>query len=306
MFESPALGLFPVGFLDDEPEKYGKTLRWTGIGPRSGMDVLGGEEVIRQARQRGVDLIVIALPSASFERNQRLVDLCVAEGLNYAIVPNSYEKFIQGVESFDIGGIPVLRRKVARVSLFYLIAKRTIDFVLSLGFILLLSPLVLVLGVAIVWESGMPIVFKQKRVGQAGRQFSLYKFRSMFVDAPKYARTPSDPNDPRITRVGRWLRRTSLDELPQLFNVLRGDMSLVGPRPEMPFIVESEYTELERQRLKAKPGITGVWQISAFRGEPIHANMEYDLFYIDNRSILLDMAIIIKTILSVIRGVGAI
>ena len=126
----------------------------------------------------------------------------------------------------------------------------------------------------------------------------------MFLDAPKYARTPADPADSRITKVGRWLRRTSLDELPQLFNVFRGDMSLVGPRPEMPFIVET-YSLLERQRLLAKPGITGVWQISAVRGEPIHANIEYDLFYLENRSILLDLAIIVKTILSVIRGVGA-
>jgi len=132
----------------------------------------------------------------------------------------------------------------------------------------------------------------------------IYKFRSMYVDAPKYAVTPSESSDPRITRVGRWLRRTSLDELPQLFNVLRGEMSLVGPRPEMPFIVE-KYTSFERQRLEAKPGITGVWQISAVRGEPIHHNMEYDIFYLQNRSFLLDAAILLKTFLSVLRGVGA-
>jgi lipopolysaccharide/colanic/teichoic acid biosynthesis glycosyltransferase len=160
------------------------------------------------------------------------------------------------------------------------------------------------MGFAIKMESPGPIIFKQKRVGLNGRQFSMYKFRSMFIDAPKYAKTPSNPRDPRITHVGRWLRRTSLDELPQIFNVWRGDMSCVGPRPEMPFIVET-YTPLQRQRLEAKPGITGVWQISAVRGEPIHQNIEYDLFYLENRSILLDLAIIIKTVLSVIRGVGA-
>ncbi len=305
MFESPGLGLLPIGFLDDEAGKQGRNIRWTGYGPKTGIPVLGGEEAIRQAREKGVDLVVIALPSASFERNQHLVELCVAEKLNYAIVPNSYEKFIQHVESFEIGGVPVLRRRKQQSSPYYLVIKRLMDFVLSLFFILLLSPLVIILGLAIKLDSPGPYLFKQKRVGLNGRLFSFYKFRSMRIDAAKYAVTPSDPEDPRITRVGRWLRRTSLDELPQLFNVLRGDMSLVGPRPEMPFIVET-YTPLERQRLEAKPGITGVWQISAVRGEPIHANMEYDLFYLQNRSVLLDIAIIIKTIFSVIRGVGAI
>ena len=127
----------------------------------------------------------------------------------------------------------------------------------------------------------------------------------MKVDAPKYAVTPNSTQDPRITRIGKWLRRTSLDELPQLFNVFRGDMSLVGPRPEMPFIAE-QYTSLEKMRLEVKPGITGVWQISAVRGEPIHQNMEYDLFYLQNRSLLFDFAILTKTALSVIRGIGAV
>lgn len=305
LFESPSLGLFPVGFLDDEAAKHGQVLRWSGIGPRLGVKVLGDEAFLAQARDYRAEMVIIALPSASFDRNQRLVELCVAHGLEYAIVPNAYEKFIQNVELWEVGGIPILRRRERRVSPYYLVIKRVLDFTLALFFIVLLSPLYVLIGALIKFESKGPIIFKQKRVGLRGRQFSFYKFRSMFVEAPKYARTPSDPSDPRITRIGRWIRRTSLDELPQLFNVLRGDMSLVGPRPEMPFITDT-YSSLERQRLEAKPGITGVWQISAFRGEPIHANIEYDLFYIENRSVLLDISIIIKTILSVIRGVGAV
>lgn len=249
-------------------------------------------------------MLMIALPSATFERNQKLVETCIEQGLDYAIVPNAYEKFIQQIELFDIGGIPVLRRKSNSVSPYFLVLKRLEDLILSTFFIVLLSPLYLILGALIKLDSDGPIIFKQKRVGLRGRQFSMYKFRSMYVVAPKYAHTPSDPNDPRITKIGRWLRRTSLDELPQIFNVWRGDMSLVGPRPEMPFIVDT-YTPLQRRRLEAKPGITGVWQISAVRGEPIHQNIEYDLFYLENRSILLDLAIIVKTILSVIKGVGA-
>ena len=157
--------------------------------------------------------------------------------------------------------------------------------------------MLLAIALIIKLTSEGPVIFKQKRVGLNGKEFSFYKFRSMYTEAPQYAPTPSNPADPRITKIGRWLRRTSLDELPQLFNVLRGDMSLVGPRPEMPFIV-SQYTSIERRRLDAKPGITGVWQISAARAEPIHANMEYDLFYLENRSLLLDIAIIIKKIFS--------
>ena len=305
LYGSPSLGLYPVGFLDDSTDKVGHPVRWTGNCPRAGVPILGGEDVLRQARKYRVELVLIALPSAKFARNQALVELCVEQRLAYAIVPNAYEKFIQRVESFEIGGIPLIRRRETRVSSLYLIGKRIMDFAFSTIFITLLSPLVLVIGIAIKLESKGSVLFKQKRVGLNGRMFSFYKFRSMHVDAPKYARTPADPRDPRITKVGRWLRRTSLDELPQLFNVFRGDMSLVGPRPEMEFIVDT-YTSLERQRLLAKPGITGVWQISAVRGEPIHMNIEYDLFYLENRSLMLDLAIILKTILSVIRGIGAV
>lgn len=304
LFQSPSLGMLPVGFLDDEASKTGTIVHWRE-GPRAGVPVLGGEELLKKFQDYGVELVVIALPSASFDRNQQLVEACVAAGVEYAIVPNAYEKFIQHIEMFEIGGIPILRRRARRTSYVYLFFKRLIDFILSTFFIAVLSPLILIIGLAIKLDSKGPIIFKQKRVGLRGKEFSFYKFRSMHVDAPIYARTPSDPHDPRITRVGRWLRRTSLDELPQLFNVFRGDMSLVGPRPEMPFIVET-YSPLQRQRLEAKPGITGVWQISAVRGEPIHANIEYDLFYLENRSLLLDLAIIVKTVISVIRGIGAI
>lgn len=304
MFQSPTLGMYPVGFLDDDLGKHGKPVRWTGVCPKAGVPVLGGEELLQQVKKFGVELILIALPSAIFSRNQKLVEACVAQGVDYAIVPNAYEKFIQNIEMFEIGGIPILRRRSKPANYVYLILKRLLDFALATAFITLLSPLIIFIGIAIKIDSRGPIIFKQKRVGLRGKEFSFYKFRSMHTEAPRYARTPSDPNDPRITKVGRWLRRTSLDELPQLFNVFRGDMSLVGPRPEMPFIVDT-YSPLEKKRLEAKPGITGVWQISAVRGEPIHVNIEYDLFYLENRSMLLDIAIIIKTGISVIRGIGA-
>jgi lipopolysaccharide/colanic/teichoic acid biosynthesis glycosyltransferase len=130
----------------------------------------------------------------------------------------------------------------------------------------------------------------------------MFKFRTMHATEPAYALKPAHTRDPRITAIGRWLRRTSLDELPQLLNVLVGHMSLVGPRPEMPFVVE-QYTELQRERLKAKPGITGLWQLSADRRVPIHENMDYDLYYINEQSFLLDIVILIQTFFFAFRGI---
>jgi lipopolysaccharide/colanic/teichoic acid biosynthesis glycosyltransferase len=147
-----------------------------------------------------------------------------------------------------------------------------------------------------------PVLFRQKRVGRNGKLFDLYKFRTMFVDAPQYEFSPKEAVDPRITRVGRFLRRTSFDELPQLLNVLKGEMSLVGPRPEMPFIV-AKYSALHRQRLQVIPGITGLWQLSADRAFLIHENIQYDLYYIRHRSFFMDFAILLHTVVFAMRGV---
>tara|TARA_B100000676_G_scaffold278062_1_gene300206 strand:- start:2166 stop:2546 length:381 start_codon:yes stop_codon:yes gene_type:complete len=123
----------------------------------------------------------------------------------------------------------------------------------------------------------------------------------MYIDSPKYAHCPSDGNDPRITKIGSWLRKTSIDELPQLINVLRGDMSLVGPRPEMQFIV-NDYNAIEKKRLLIKPGLTGLWQISPYRKSEISHNLEYDFYYIENQGYVLDIVILILTIFFAIRG----
>lgn len=305
MQESPALGMVPLAFLDDDSSKWGSELRWIGMDQQRSLRVLGGEDVLGKLKDLQIQKVIIALPSASFERNQRLVSFCANNGIEYSIVPNSYEKFIQDIQMYDINGIPLLKRKDHQVKGYYLFCKRVIDFLMAALLTICLSPLLIIFALLIRWDSSGPVIFKQKRVGQGGREFSFYKFRTMYVDAPKYARSPADPRDARITNIGRILRRTSLDELPQIFNILRGDMSFVGPRPEMPFIVAG-YTALQRRRLEAKPGITGVWQISAARSEPIHFNIEYDLFYLQNRSLLLDLAIVLKTVTSVIRGIGAV
>jgi lipopolysaccharide/colanic/teichoic acid biosynthesis glycosyltransferase len=185
--------------------------------------------------------------------------------------------------------------------LHYAVAKRTADVIVSSLLLLLLAPALLLIA-ALVWlDSPGPIFFIQKRVGRNGQLFDMYKFRSMHATAPRYGLSPTQSSDKRITSVGRFLRRTSLDELPQLINVFLGNMSLVGPRPEMPFIVR-RYNSRQRQRLRVIPGITGLWQLSADRAFPIHENIHYDLSYIQNRTFFMDLAILIHTPLRALRG----
>jgi lipopolysaccharide/colanic/teichoic acid biosynthesis glycosyltransferase len=197
-----------------------------------------------------------------------------------------------------------------------------VDVLLSGLALVVLSPLVLLIGVAVRLDSPGPAFFHQVRVGQNhrrvntgppggaaerrikpgyGREFKMFKFRTMRRDAPTYSRSPQDSSDPRVTKVGRFLRRTSLDELLQLVNVLTNDMSLVGPRPEMPFIVES-YDPVHLLRLMVKPGLTGLWQLNGPRHLPMHATIEWDLQYIQSWSLRLDAQIIWNTLFFVVRG----
>ena len=146
--------------------------------------------------------------------------------------------------------------------------------------------------------------FAQTRIGLHGRPFTCYKLRTLSEDADPYTVAPQTGEDPRITSLGRWLRRSSLDELPQLWNVLRGEMSLVGPRPEMPFIVD-RYDEWQRRRLTVKPGLTGLWQILGRKDLPMHANLQYDFYYIRNRGVALDLSILLRTFGAVLSRRGA-
>ncbi len=184
----------------------------------------------------------------------------------------------------------------------YILLKRLWDFCIALLLCFVLFPLFITIIVCILLDNFGPPIFCQTRVGQHGKQFRMYKFRTMRCAAEPYALTPMDSSDCRITRVGRLLRRTSLDELPQLLNVLRGEMSLVGPRPEMPFITEC-YTPFQKQRFTVTPGMTGLWQISPHRNQAIHEHMEYDLFYIKHASFFFDLGIILLTPFFLFRGI---
>jgi lipopolysaccharide/colanic/teichoic acid biosynthesis glycosyltransferase len=185
------------------------------------------------------------------------------------------------------------------------LVKRFCDVAVSVFLLIALLPLFLLIAILIKLDSSGPVFFLHYRIGKDGRPFVLWKFRSMRAEVPKYEASPRSAVDSRLTRIGRWIRRMSVDEMPQLINVLKGEMSIVGPRPEMPFIV-ARYHPVACERLAVRPGITGLWQISPARAFPIHENLQYDLHYIRNQNLSLDCAIIVRTIAAVIHGVGAV
>jgi lipopolysaccharide/colanic/teichoic acid biosynthesis glycosyltransferase len=193
---------------------------------------------------------------------------------------------------------------IYRPSHLHYVLKRTMDIAGAAILLVAASPFLLAVAILIKLDSLGPAFIRQRRIGKYGVPFFMWKFRSMHAHVERYARSPVSHADPRLTSFGRALRRFSIDELPQLLNVLKGDMSLVGPRPEMPFIVNG-YLPHERLRLNATPGITGLWQISPARATPIHENVHLDLFYIDNQNIFLDLAILLRTVTAVFRGIGA-
>ena len=294
---SPKAGLEVAGFLDDDSALHGRTVE--------GAEVLGsGADMGRVLAQTNAGEIFIALPRANRSTLLRIVDLCRRHDVPFRLVPSLFDMVLQQVEVLEIGGIPLIGVHAPGLSRPKAAVKRAIDLIVSFSALVILSPLFILIALFIRFADRAPVLFSQRRVGQDGRQFRMFKFRTMRTDAAAYAETPKDLLDSRVTELGRLLRRTSLDELPQLWNVLRGEMSLVGPRPEMPFLVEA-YDDLQRQRLAVKPGITGLWQVSPDRAEPIHAHMDYDIYYIRNQSPLLDLAILLKTASSVLRGKGA-
>jgi exopolysaccharide biosynthesis polyprenyl glycosylphosphotransferase len=203
-----------------------------------------------------------------------------------------------------VGNFPVVNLKGEGPGRGYDFFKRAMDLVLASVGIVITVPLWLCVMALIKIDSRGPIFFSQERVGRDGRRFPMLKFRTMFVNAPAYSRSPREEGDDRVTRLGKILRKSSLDELPQLINVLAGDMSIVGPRPEMPFIVE-KYKDWEKKRLSVKPGLTGLWQVIGRQELPLEENVQYDFYYIKNRSLVMDISIILRTIPALLSRKGA-
>ncbi len=204
-------------------------------------------------------------------------------------------KFCVSKTDFAYMNDTAAQTSVKRLSSFY--AKRgkyLLDFVAAFFLILLFSPFMIVIAILIKLTSRGPIFFSHKRVGINNKLFVIHKFRSLHIDTPSYSEKPDSTEDIRITSVGKWIRKTSLDELPQLFNVIKGEMSLVGPRPEMPFLAEN-YEEWENQRHLVRPGMTGLWQLSPCRRGSIREGIPVDLEYIENLSLWNDFKILLRT-----------
>jgi lipopolysaccharide/colanic/teichoic acid biosynthesis glycosyltransferase len=246
---------------------------------------------------------------------ESLIEECKIAGLGLTFLPRHYGLLGPGIELNRLAELPVLDFRFSDPPRSTIAMKRTMDIVLSSFFLLLLSPLLLAIGVAILLDSGRPVLFKQRRAGKDGRPFTMIKFRTMVADAEERLAALVDlakleepvfkiPDDPRVTRVGRFLRRTSLDELPQLANVLGGSMSLVGPRPEEEAVV-ALYDERQRARLGVKPGVTGPMQVYGRSDLTFEERLAMERDYLDNLSIITDVAILMRTPAAIVRGEGA-
>jgi len=299
---SPKMGITPVGFIDDDPEKAGLVFRQLGFNCKQGICVLGsGDQLNRIRQEHGIDEVWVAISNVSSDVLLGILENVRKCGLKACFIPNLYRLFVHRIRIFTMGDLPVVE-EVRQQKKFYLYIKRYLDLALAVMLVLLLWPLMLAIALAIKTDSAGPVIFKHDRVGKDGKIFTVYKFRTMQRQTEPLAPSPTSHDDPRITRVGRFLRKTSFDEIPQLFNILKGDMSFVGPRPEMPFIVK-KYNELQRERLRMLPGLTGMWQLSGDRSRAIHENMDYDLYYIRHVSFFLDVAILIETLIFAFRGI---
>ncbi len=299
------LGLTLVGFLDDDPEKM-----------KSMPNVLGN---LNQAREiilkNDVDDVVFALPNWAYNRINTLVADLHDLPVKVWVIPDYFSLALHRATVVEFAGLPMLDLRAPALTDYQRMMKRTFDLIITLITLIPALPLMGVIALLISITNPGPILFRQKRVGENGKIFEMLKFRTMVTNAEelKYLVEKIDseghilhkhPNDPRVTPIGRILRRFSLDELPQLFNVLKGEMSLVGPRPELPSLVE-QYEPWQRKRFAVPQGITGWWQVNGRSDRPMHLNTEDDLYYVQNYSILLDIQILLMTLWAVLNGRGA-
>jgi exopolysaccharide biosynthesis polyprenyl glycosylphosphotransferase len=296
-----------LGYLTDGPP----ITTTNGALPRLG--------TLSQARQVvdawGVDDVLLCMPAESYAELERLVGTLIDSACSIWVVPDFFSLLLYGSRVAELAGLPMISVKAPTLTGYQRMIKRVFDVTLGSAFLLASLPVMAAVALAVRLDSPGPVIFRQQRVGENGRLFWTYKFRSMVADAEQRLDEVLQrdrqgnlihkrPDDRRTTRVGRFIRHTSLDELPQLLNVLRGEMSLVGPRPELPIMVDG-YQPWQRQRFAVPPGITGWWQVSGRSDKPMHLNTEYDLYYVQNYSLLLDIKILLKTVGVVLSGKGA-
>jgi exopolysaccharide biosynthesis polyprenyl glycosylphosphotransferase len=304
----PELGYDIVGFVDDNPQK-GRT----DLGR---LRALGAVHNLPQVIEKeAVDEVIITLPWMYHRKIMNIVQECARRRINARIVPDLFQMSLSQVDVDDLGGVPLIGVREVSFGRSALVLKRIVDVTGALAGLTLGAPVFGLIALAIRLDSPGPILFRQTRVGIGGRPFELYKFRSMYEGAEaqleqlRELNETDGPifkmrNDPRLTRVGRFLRRTSLDELPQLWNILRGEMSLVGPRPPIPDEVD-QYADWHKKRLEVRPGLTGLWQVSGRSLLSFDEMVLLDIYYIENWSLWLDLKILLRTVPHVLSSKGA-
>jgi exopolysaccharide biosynthesis polyprenyl glycosylphosphotransferase len=308
---SPELGYRILGFVDQE---------WTGLknlNSRGYYIVSDFDHLCRFVRETVVDEIVIALPFGSLHSQAaRIAVLCEEQGITTRVLSSIFDLKVARARAEEFGDTSLIINHTGIAEGWPVLVKRGLDVVLSAVLLVILAPLLLLIAALIQLTSPGPVLFTQNRVGYNKRIFKIYKFRTMVPDAEQrikeleHLNEVSGPvfkikNDPRITRVGKLLRQTSIDELPQLFNVLKGDMSLVGPRPLPVRDYEGFDKDWQRRRFSVRPGITCLWQIAGRSSIPFDKWMQLDLQYIDTWSLWHDLEILLKTIPAILKGSGA-
>jgi len=304
----PGWGYHIVGFVDDDPDKGSTDIgRFRAMGETA--------NIPRLVKELAIDEVILTLPWMYHRKIVSIIAQCERHQVRVRIVPDMFQMSLSRLQTVDLGGVPMIGLQEIEISRGKLVMKRVMDVAISLAGIVLLFPLLLLIGLAIKLDSKGPVIFRQIRVGKGERLFSMYKFRSMRENAEEEQEQLMDQNeasgplfkirsDPRVTRTGRFLRRTSLDELPQFFNVLTGHMSLVGPRPAPPSEVQ-RYQPWHKRRLEVSPGMTGLWQVSGRSQLTFDEMVLLDLYYIENWSPGLDVQIMLRTVPQFLFGNGA-
>ncbi|HYE25186.1 MAG TPA: sugar transferase [Clostridia bacterium] len=308
--EAVEWGVHVVGHLDPDVRYCGSEV--------AGSPVLGSvADITSVLKHHVVDDVILAVPRAMIPDVDAIARACEEEGVRLEMMADVFDVHVARMKLVHMGSVPLLTLEPVAQDEWMLIAKRAID----LGFCILIMPVLLpllcIIAIAVRLDSPGPILFRQERVGFAKRRFEMLKFRTMVADAERlqaeleHLNEAEGPifkikNDPRITRVGGFLRRTSLDELPQFLNVFRGEMSLVGPRPMSIRDVDLFDKGVQRKRFSVKPGLTCLWQVSGRSNLPFSKWLELDLQYINNWSLALDLKILFRTIPAVLRGSGAV
>jgi len=306
--EHPEWGLHISGSIDDEAAKVG--------GKFFGIKVSGVlADIPRILRESVIDEVIFVVPRKWLERIQKSIAACEIQGVKASVAADLFDLKIAHARQTDLNGFPLMSFETTFGREWQLFTKRAIDLTVTTAGLIALSPFLLIIAGLIKFTSPGFVFFRQKRMGVNNRSFTLYKFRTMFADAEEklaeleHLNEMDGPvfkikNDPRITPFGRILRKTSIDELPQLFNVFMGHMSLVGPRPPIPGEV-GKYEHWQRRRLSLRPGITCLWQANGRNKIGFNRWVELDLKYIDNWSLWRDFKILMKTVPVVLFGIGA-